>query len=64
MGVVSDTCLIERFLGGVILLAWQGRSRKDAVKKSVNNLKLTGANLLGWVINGVKVENKSYNYYY
>lgn len=64
VGVVSDTCLVANFLDGVILLVWQGRSRKDAVKKAVNNLNLTGAKLLGYVLNGVPVEKKSYNYYY
>lgn len=64
VGVVSDTCLVANFLDGVILLVWQGRSRRDAVKKAVNNLQLTGAKLLGYVLNGVPVEKKSYNYYY
>ena len=64
VGVVSDTCLVANFLDGVLLLVWQGRSRKDAVKKAVSNLNLTGAKILGYVLNGVTVEKKSYNYYY
>lgn len=64
VGVVSDTCLVANFLDGVLVLVWQGRSQKDAVKKAVNNLKLTGAKILGYVLNGVPVEKKSYNYYY
>lgn len=64
VAVVSDACLVANFLDGVILLVWQGRSRKDAVKKAVNNLNLTGAKLLGYVLNGVPQEKKSYQYYY
>lgn len=64
VGVVSDTCLVANFLDGVIMLVWQGRSRRDSVKKAVNNLQLTGAKILGYVLNGVPVERKSYNYYY
>lgn len=64
VGVVSDTCLVANFLDGVILLVWQGRSRRDSVKKAVSNLQLTGAKILGYVLNGVPVEKKSYNYYY
>lgn len=63
VGVVSDTCLVANFLDGVVLLVWQGRSRRDSVKKAVNNLQLTGAKILGYVLNGVPVERKSYNYY-
>lgn len=64
VGVVSDTCLVANFLDGVLVLAWQGRSQKEAVRKAVNNLNLTGAKILGYVLNGVPVEKKSYHYYY
>lgn len=64
VGVVSDTCLVANFLDGVILLVWQGRSRKDMVKKAVNNLQLAGTKLLGYVINGADVEKKAYKYHY
>ena len=64
VGIVSDTCLVANFLDGVIMLVRQGRSQKDSVKKAVNNLQLTGAKILGYVLNGVPVEKKSYNYYY
>ena len=64
VSVVSDACLVANYLDGVVLLVWQGRSRKDAVKKAVNNLNLIGAKLLGYVLNGVPMEKKSYQYYY
>ena len=64
VNIVTDVCVIANRLDGVLLLVRQGRSRKDSVKRAVNNLKLTGANLLGCVFNGVIAEDKStYSYY-
>lgn len=65
VGVVADASLVATLLDGVLLLVWQNRSRKDAVKQAVENLKLTGANILGFVMNGVELETKkSYSNYY
>lgn len=65
VGVVSDTCIVANLLDGVLMLVWQGRTRKDAVKRAVSNLQLTGANILGFVLNGVVLEKKkAYGYYY
>lgn len=62
-GIVSDACIIANMLDGVLLLARQGHSRKDAVRKVVNQLELTGAKLLGFVLNGVDAtESKAYGY--
>ena len=64
VNIVSDVCVVANLLDGVLLLVRQGRSRKDSVKRAVNNLKLTGANLLGCVFNGVIAEDRtSYSYY-
>ncbi len=65
VGVVSDTCIVANLLDGVLMLVWQGRTRKDAVKRAISNLQLTGANILGFVLNGVVLEKKkAYGYYY
>ena len=63
VNVVSDCCIIANMLDGVLLLARQGRSRKDGIKQAVNQLKLTDAKLLGYVLNGVTVKAKSYYRY-
>ncbi len=61
--IVSDACLVANMLDGVLLLARQGRTRKDVVRKAVGQLKLTDAKLLGFVINGVDGSiSKSYGY--
>ena len=64
VNVVSDACIVANLLDGVLMLVRQGRSRKDAVKRAVANLRLTGAKPLGFVLNGVVLEDKkSYGYY-
>ena len=61
--IVSDACLVANILDGVLLLARQGRTRKDVLRKAVGQLKLTGAKLLGFVLNGVDGSvSKSYGY--
>lgn len=65
VGVVSDACLVANLVDGVLLLVRQGRTKKEAVKRAVNNLQLTGARILGYVLNGVVIERgESYSYYY
>lgn len=64
VGVVSDACLVANLLDGVLLLVRQGRTRKEDVKRAVNNLQLTGTRILGYVLNGVTVEKTDpYGYY-
>ena len=61
VSIVSDASIVANLLDGVLLLVRQDRSRKDAVKRAINNLQLTGAKILGFVINGTVLE-KSVNY--
>lgn len=64
VGVVSDACLVANLLDGVLLLVRQGRTKKEQVKRAVKNLQLTGARILGYVLNGTIEEQKdSYGYY-
>lgn len=60
VAVVSDVCIVASLLDGVLLLARQGKTRKDALKQAVNQLKLTDAKLLGYVLNGVATQSGSY----
>lgn len=64
VNVVSDACVVANMLDGALLLARQGRSRKESLKRAVNNLNLAGVKLLGSVFNGVPHEIKTiYSYY-
>ena len=60
VNVVSDSCVVANLADGVLLLARQGRTRKDSVKKAVAHLQLTGANILGYILNGVDTGNNVY----
>ena len=60
VNVVTDACVVANLLDGVLLLAWQNRSKKDAVRQALNNLQLTGANVLGYILNGVESEESTY----
>ena len=60
VNVVTDACVIANLLDGVMLLAWQNRSKKDALRQAVSNLQLTGANILGYILNGVVSEGNRY----
>lgn len=65
VNVVSDACVVANLLDGVLLLVRKDRSRKDDIKRSVDSLRLTGAKILGFVLNGVTVEGtKTYGYEY
>ena len=64
VNIVSDACVVGNLLDGVLLLARQGRSRKESLKRAVNHLKLAGVKVLGCVFNGVPNEVKTiYSYY-
>ena len=60
VNVVTDACVVANLLDGVLLLAWQNRSKKDAVRQALNNLQLTGANVLGYILNGVESDESTY----
>lgn len=60
VNVVTDACVIANLLDGVMLLAWQNRSKKDSIRQAVNNLQLTGANILGYILNGVVSDDNKY----
>ena len=60
VGVVTDACIAANLLDGVLMLVWQGRSQKDLVRQAVNNLRLTNANILGYVLNGVVPKTRKY----
>ena len=63
VNVVSDACIVANLLDGVLLLVRKDSSRRDDVKRSVDSLRLTGAKILGFVLNGVAMEgSKAYGY--
>lgn len=52
VNVVADTCVVANLLHGVLYLVRKDKADRDSVTRGVNQLKLTGARLLGFVMNG------------
>lgn len=52
VNVVTDTCVVANMLHGVLYLVRKDRADRDSVIRGVNQLNLTGARLLGFVMNG------------
>ena len=59
VGVVADACVIANELDGVLFLVRQNSTERDAVANSVKQLELSGAKLLGFVLNGAQSDGKS-----
>lgn len=65
INLVSDASIVTHLLDGVLLLVRQGHSKKENVKRAVENLELTGIKPLGFVLNGVNLNaGKRYGYGY
>lgn len=60
VNVVTDACVVANLLDGVLLLVREGRASKDDVRQAINNLQLTGANVLGYILNGVTANTNKY----
>ena len=64
VNVVTDACIIANLLDGAFLLVREKSTKKENVRQAINNLQLTGANVLGYVLNGVVSNNfKHYGNY-
>lgn len=61
VGVVADACVIANELDGVLFLVRQNSTERDAVANSVKQLELSGAKLLGFVLNGAQSDSKTYD---
>jgi succinoglycan biosynthesis transport protein ExoP len=63
IAVVSDAVPLLRRVGGVLLVAWLGRTRRDAAGALTRQLDHLGVHALGVVVNGIKNAGKPYGYY-
>ena len=62
VGVVSDVCVIGQQLDGVLFLVRQNYTEKEAVARGIKQLEISGAKLMGFVLNGAdKNRNSRYN---
>lgn len=64
VNVVSDACIVADVVDGVLLLVRQDSSKKEAVRRAVEQLRLTGAKLLGFILNDATLgEQNGYSSY-
>lgn len=68
VNVVTDTCVLASMLDGVVFVVRQNKSERESVERAVDQLKMAGAKLLGFVLNGIPLDNKKHKkgnrYYY
>jgi len=63
--VVSDATVLALEADAVLLVVDAGRTRRGAIRKTMEELKRAGANVLGSVLNRVASKPpKGYYYYY
>ena len=64
VGVVSDPAILASQGDGVLLVLDAQKTRKRSVRQAMRSLETVGANVLGTVMNNVKVSNEGYYYRY
>ena len=57
VGLVTDAAILSKYASGVILVARQGHTREDNIDKAIEQLEMTEANILGFVMTGTSVVN-------
>lgn len=51
VGVVSDVCVMANLLDGVLFLVRQNYTEKESVTRGIKQLEISGAKLMGFVLN-------------
>lgn len=62
--VVTDAAVLSRQSDGVLLIADAGGTREPALVHAVEELRKTGANILGVALNRLDSRSRGYYYYY
>lgn len=57
VNLVIDTVAISKFAHGVVMIALQNSTDKEALRYALNQLNFVGAKVLGFVLNGVVYAN-------
>jgi Mrp family chromosome partitioning ATPase len=61
---VTDAVVLGRQVDGVLLVADAGQTREQALAQASEELRKTGANLLGVALNRLDTRRGGYYYYY
>lgn len=60
---MSDAAVLSKFADGVVIITLHGKTTFDMVEKVKDNMEKAGANILGCILNDVKVNSDGrYNY--
>lgn len=59
VGVVSDVCVVGQQLDGVLFLVRQNYTEKESVSRGIKQLEISGAKLMGFVLNGADKNRNS-----
>jgi capsular exopolysaccharide synthesis family protein len=62
--LVSDAAALSKTLSGLVMVVRAGQTKRDDIRRSVELLKLAGANLFGFVLNGATPAGSSGYYRY
>ncbi len=62
--VVTDAAVLSSEIDALFLIIHVGKGRRETILQANNLLKNVGANILGAILNFVKVEKRRYYYYY
>ena len=60
INVVTDAAVLSKYVSGVLLAVHYGSTNRDDFRRSVNQLKIAGANIIGFSMVAVKSEHKGY----
>ncbi|MCJ7623816.1 MAG: polysaccharide biosynthesis tyrosine autokinase [Anaerolineaceae bacterium] len=61
---VTDATVLSPQVDGVLVIMQPGKTKFDAAKQTIEQLRRVGANIIGVVLNDVKVKRSKYGYYY
>lgn len=61
---VTDPVILSTMVDGVILVVHGGKSNRDVVRRTRQELSIAGARIFGVVLNNVEAHDESYNDYY
>lgn len=66
LGAVSDALVLSHLIDGIVLITRFGKTRRDLLKRSIEQLVTIGAPLMGCVLNNIdtSVGGYGYSYYY
>jgi capsular exopolysaccharide synthesis family protein len=63
LGAVSDALVLSHFVESVILITKFGQTRRELLKRSIEQLVTIGAPLMGCVLNNIDTSAGGYGYY-